>query len=163
MIPSLFILQLPASPLGTCAIPQPYRDLLDHDDSMTFRLERRHGQRMGIEVLGSRVSGDGTYEREIVMRGMDDGEPRQLAHIRIHLNRVAEIREQVLAAVVPFGRLLAERGIAVQRRDMQFLEFPPAAVVRDRLNGSGQPYYGRRYTIARVAGDAIADVVEIVR
>lgn len=49
------------------AVPQPQRDLLDHEDHMTVTLEAHHGDLVDVEVL-DRVAYDGRYARRILLR-----------------------------------------------------------------------------------------------
>ena len=49
------------------AVPQPQRDLLDHEDHMTVTLEAHHGGLVDVEVL-DRVAYDGRYARRILLR-----------------------------------------------------------------------------------------------
>lgn len=49
------------------AVPQPQRDLLDHEDHMTVTLEAHHGDVVEVEVL-DRVAYDGRYARRILLR-----------------------------------------------------------------------------------------------
>jgi chorismate-pyruvate lyase len=159
----MFILQLPVAEVGSSALPPPYRDLLDHEESMTFRLERHHGQRMRIEVIARHMSDDDVYEREIVMIGCDDNQPKQMAHIRIHLTSIPDVRDQVLDGRIPFGRILADHAMPVVRHDRRFLRFPACGSIGRHLQGTASAYFGRRYTLASVSGGTIAEVVEIVR
>lgn len=158
----MFIAQLPSTEIPASALPPPYRSLLDHGESMTDRLEREHGQAMCIDVLESRQDGD-LYEREIVMRGCRDDRPKQVAHIRIRLEQVEPLRAAILDGTVPFGRVLADAGVAVERREMRHLRFTAAPALRRYLELREPACFGRRYLLTRPDGVTIAEVVEIVQ
>lgn len=49
------------------AVPQPQRDLLDHENHMTVTLEAHHGHLVEVDVL-ERVAYDGRYARRILLR-----------------------------------------------------------------------------------------------
>lgn len=64
----LFGRQAPqAAVVERAAVPQPQRDLLDHEDHMTVTLEAHHGAAVDVEVL-DRVAYDGRYARRILLR-----------------------------------------------------------------------------------------------
>src|ERR1700722_20163049 len=78
------------------AMPEPYKSLLVHQRDMTPRLEKFHGKRIHLQVLGPRRKHD-AYFREVVLRLDDTDQPVEFGAIKINLDLYSEkAREEIL-------------------------------------------------------------------
>src|SRR5207247_9654503 len=78
------------------AVPQPYKQLLVHQNDMTPTLEKFHGRDIHLRLLGRRRKGD-RYFREVILLLDGTDEPVEFGAIKLYLDRfVAEARRQIL-------------------------------------------------------------------
>lgn len=68
--------------IDACAIPQRYRRLLVHEDSMTEVLERHFNERLVLRVLWSQTTGS-SYLRYALLAGEMSRRPAELGAIRL--------------------------------------------------------------------------------
>jgi chorismate-pyruvate lyase len=145
--------------IADAALPPVLRHLLSAAEPLTPRLEEHHGEALALRVLERRRTGNRYARCVVLVRG--DGVPVVLGAIEIDLARLpAELRSDVLAEAVPFGRLLADAFA------------PPDALLRvacDRFIADALQLprrdlglYGRRRTVADASGATIATIVEIL-
>ncbi|WP_448189216.1 hypothetical protein [Azospirillum sp. sgz301742] len=149
---------LPAS-----ALPADVRPLLDHRGSMTLMLEAHWGGPLAVCRLAD-AEDAGTLTRASVLRTADGGLPVELAVIRIALPALpADLHEALRAAAVPFGRLLADRGVAFAAEPLAFFRLDADAVAATHgAVETGTPLHGRLNRIATPDGVELCEVVEIV-
>jgi len=105
-------------------VPAPYKDLLVHTHHMTVTLEKEHDRALHLEVLNVKREGD-SYARKLILRAGEGG-PVVLAGImRFRLEFVrSEVREEILGAVTPLGRILIENDVLRRIETVAFLRFP---------------------------------------
>ncbi|WP_431862434.1 chorismate--pyruvate lyase family protein [Azospirillum sp.] len=148
------------------ALPAAVRPLLDHTGSMTLRLEAHWGGPLGVRRLADAEDGD-TLTRASVLHtlgGDGDGTPVELAVIRMALPALpVALHDALRAAAVPFGRLLADHGIAFAAEPLAFFRLEADAVAAGHgAVDLGTPLYGRLNRIVTPEGATLCDVVEIV-
>lgn len=157
-------LALPAAErISGVDVPEPYSQLLVHDRDMTPTLERFHGERITLEVIGRRHD-DPVLSRLVVLRLVDTHKPVEFGAIAIHLDRFPEdARPVLLESRIPLGTVLADWQIPHRSRPSAFLRVFPDALVRGGLGlATIRPLYGRRNTLLNPDGQPLADVVEIL-
>lgn len=149
--------------LDLAEVPREPRDLLGQQDGMTAALERRWGETMTLRVRRTELHGS-RLRRVVVLAGARRGQPAEIGFIEIRLDALpAGLAEDVRAARLPFGALLAAAGIAFRSRPHRF--FSVAAC--DDLAGALQVplrtlLYGRETRLTDAAGHLLAEAVEIL-
>ena len=145
------------------AMPEPYKSLLVHERDMTSTLEGFHQRRVRLNLIGRQVSGS-DYFREVVLVLDDGGEPVEFGAIHIHLNRFeAKVRDLILAAQLPLGRILNDNQLAYVSRPKAFLRLASDRTI-DRLLAlrGAHILFGRRNTLSDSVGRPLAEIVEIL-
>jgi chorismate-pyruvate lyase len=143
-------------------MPEPYRGLLVSDHDMTPTLERFHGSKLHLSVLGQSLHGD-EYRRQVVL--LDSHERAvEFGAIHIHLEALpADIRQPVLAGKRPLGGLLIERRVLHHSRpSVYFAVIGNEAINRPLQQQGAGELFGRCNTLIADDGRPIADVVEIL-
>lgn len=98
-------------PVRAGDVPEPYNRLLVHDQHMTVTLEARFGGPLDLEAHAVRRAGD-DYARKITLRASPGGPTVLLGVMRFDLACCpAPLREAVLSARVPLGRILTEHDV----------------------------------------------------
>ena len=145
------------------AVPQPYKELLVHQDDMTPTLEKFYQQDIHLEVLGRRRKGD-EYFREVVLLLDGNDQPVEFGAIKIHLRLFsADARNEILEERRPLGHILHEQGIQHTSRPKAFLRLASDKVINEALSLTGaHVLYGRRNTLLDPQGRALAEIVEIL-
>ncbi|MEE8169836.1 MAG: hypothetical protein V3T70_04745 [Phycisphaerae bacterium] len=143
-------------------VPDGFKTLLVHNNSMTRTLAAYHDRPVDLRVLTVRQSQD-VYRRKILLtpRGSDCVVELGVARIELSLLPAAA-REDVLAQRIPLGDILAAHGIDGPTEPRWFLRFEPGASPLGDLGGGWSgPSYGRLGAIHK-DGHAMIDVLEIV-
>jgi chorismate-pyruvate lyase len=143
-------------------MPEPYRALLVSNHDMTPTLERFHGSKLHLNVLGQSLRGE-EYRRQVVL--LDERERAvEFGAIHIHLEVLpAEVRQPVLAGKRPLGGLLIEKRVLHHSCPSVYF----AVIGNDAINrplqqhGTGE-LFGRCNTLIAEDGRPIAEVVEIL-
>ncbi len=106
------------------SVPGVYNELLVHTHHMTVTLEKHCGCPVCLEVVKVRHEGH-DYARKLVLRAGEDG-PVVLAGImRFRLEFVREeIRQTIVEASTPLGRILIENEVLRRIETVAFLRFP---------------------------------------
>jgi len=144
-------------------MPEPYRTLLVHDRDMTPTLEAYHGDRIHLRTIGRRLDGD-ALSRLVVLTTNEALKPVEFGAIVIHLEQFpAAAREVLLGCRVPLGTVLAEFGIEHYSRPSAFLSVHADPLINGSLDTTGTDVrYGRRNVLRTLAGQSLADVIEIL-
>ena len=145
------------------ALPADVRPLLDHRRSMTLTLEAHWGSPLTVRRLAE-ADEDGRYTRASVLCARPGRLPVELAVIRMALDALpADLHADLRSASVPFGRLLADRGIAFAAEPIAFfrLEADRVAAACGAVD-LGAPLHGRLNRIVTPDGTELCEVVEIV-
>lgn len=144
-------------------VPQPYKQLLVHNDDMTPTLERFYGRDLHLRVLGRRRSGD-HYYREVVLLLDGTDEPVEFGAIKIHLALFSEeTQRHILEELRPLGHILREDCVGHTSRPKAFLRVASDRFINDALQLTGaQVLYGRRNTLYNPEERPLAEIVEIL-
>jgi chorismate-pyruvate lyase len=144
-------------------IPAPYKQLLVHESDMTSTLEHFHEGRIHLRVL-SRQQNDAAYSREVVLELDGANTPVEFGAIKIHIaNFPASVREGILEAHWPLGRILKESGMTYLSRPKAFLRIASDRLISGALQLSGtHRLYGRRNALSDPQGNPLADIIEIL-
>ena len=145
-------------------LPEPYRELLSHEQDMTSKLEAYVDQSLSLTVLDTRDE-DGDVCREVVLMSDGDGQPVEFGAIRIYVDRIplelARIR--VREGHRPLGRILREHGIKHRCCPTGFFEVDCDRVMRDALGITGEHVlYGRHNLLYLADESQLAEVTEIL-
>jgi chorismate-pyruvate lyase len=145
------------------AVPEPYKSLLVHERDMTSTLENFHKAGIHLRLVSKERRGD-EYFREVVLVLDGSEKPVEFGAIRINLALFpAAAREAILQERFPLGHLLKDFAIEYQSRPKAFLRVASDKTIKGLLNLSGAHLlYGRRNTLLNPAGDALAEIVEIL-
>jgi len=159
----MFIKDLNFIQISKSRLPSEYKELLDHNQSMTLRLESFYRQEMCMEIIEEIVLGD-IYKREMIMFGSEDHIPRELAYIEIFLenlpNRLA--RKEVMEGKKPFGKILMDYKIEAIREMKTFFKVYDKRMLKYSKN-LNDFCYGREYSILLLSGKKkLANVIENV-
>lgn len=149
--------------VAACEVPPPYRNLLVHTHHMTVTLEAFHQGPVNLQVLASMQSDD-WYARRILLRRHIDGEVVQFGIARIRLSYcLPKVREEILAAQTPLGRVLIEQDVLRHVVPVAFLRVMPGPAVADWFGSHRGLFvtYGRLGAIHLDEKPAV-EVLEIV-
>lgn len=141
-------------------VPHPYHDLLVHQDHMTVALERWYGSTVELIVLG-RKRGDPYYSRIIQLRLAGSDRVVEYGIMRIDLRACGDdAREQIIAGVIPLGRILRTHNLLTRVQVHEYLRVDPTpAILRILKADESKPFYARLATI-RSGGVAVVDLFE---
>lgn len=156
-----------ATPPVTTAIvgatmPEPYRSLLVTDGDMTPTLEKFHGCKLHLKVLG-RVHATDEYRRQVLLLDPQDG-PVEFGAIRIHLDVLLPVVQKlVLAGQRPLGGVLIENSVPHRSQPSAYFSVVGDDLI-NRALGVARPctLFGRCNTLTADDGRVIAEVVEIL-
>jgi len=145
------------------AVPQPYKQLLVHNDDMTPTLEKFYGQDIHLRVFGRRRK-DNEYFREVVLLLDNNDQPVEFGAIKIDLELFSdEARKQILEERRPLGHILNEGGIKHSSRPKAFLRVASDKVINEALQLTGaHVLYGRRNTLFDPQDRPLAEILEIL-
>jgi hypothetical protein len=151
-----------ATLLDGARMPEPYRSLLVNHGDMTPTLERFHGCRLHLDVLGRVHAGD-EYRRQVLLLDPQD-RPVEFGAIRIHLDVLLPVvQKQVLAGQRPLGGVLIEHSVPHRSQPSAYFSIVGDQLI-NRALGVDRPctLYGRCNTLIADGGRPIAEVVEIL-
>lgn len=145
------------------AVPEPYRTLLVHERDMTSTLEGFHGSGVHLRLIGRENRGE-EYFREVVLVLDGSEQPVEFGAIQINLHRFPKVAQaRILEEEFPLGRILKDCGIEYISRPQAFLRIASDKTINGLLKLSGAHLlYGRRNTLSNSAGEALAQIVEIL-
>jgi chorismate-pyruvate lyase len=144
------------------ALPQPYRDLLVHEEHMTVTVEAYHHSPVDVRVLARVRQGD-SYARKILLVSQRSGAIVQFGMVRIWLNKCSkEVREQILAERTPLGRILIQHEVLRRIEPTAYLRVLQGPATAAWFGPKGrQPAYGRLGYI-HCDGAAAIELMEVV-
>lgn len=145
------------------AMPEPYKSLLVHERDMTSTLENFHKAGIHLRLVSRRQQGE-EYFREVVLVLDGSEKPVEFGAIRINLALFPpDARAAILEERYPLGHLLKDFTIDYQSRPKAFLRLASDKTINEFLKLTGaHRLYGRRNTLLNPAGEALADIVEIL-
>jgi len=145
------------------AVPQPYKQLLVHQNDMTPTLEKFHGRDIHLRLLGRRRKGD-RYFREVVLLLDGTDHPVEFGAIKIYLDRFGpEPQRQILEERRPLGHVMEACGVQHRSRPKAFLRLASDRFINEALRLTGaNVLYGRRNTLFDRQERPLAEIVEIL-
>lgn len=150
------------TPIDGAQMPEPYRTLLVNDGDMTPTLEKFHGCKLHLKVLG-RVHAGEEYRRQVLLLDPQN-RPVEFGAIRIHLDvLLPTVQKLVLAGQRPLGGVLIENSVPHSSRPSAYFSVIGDDLI-NRALGVSKPclLYGRCNTLTADDGRVIAEVVEIL-
>jgi chorismate-pyruvate lyase len=99
------------SEAGVEELPEPYRQLLAHNDHMTVAVEEYHGCPVDVRVI-HRQATDTHYAREILLARQSDGGVVQYGIMRVNFAYLPpEVQDKIRSEQTPLGRILIEHNV----------------------------------------------------
>ncbi|MCB0277684.1 MAG: hypothetical protein KDI06_22910 [Calditrichaeota bacterium] len=144
------------------ALPTFFAELLWHDQDMTPTLEKFHGEKLSLNLIG-RILRDNVLLREVTLVT-----PENLAveFGAIHINLQCfpeEARELILACHRPLGTILADFALPHFGHPEQFFTVRADALMAETLSiPVGEILYGRTNCIRNDREEPMVNVVEII-
>jgi len=137
-----------ANQIPPSATPEPYRQLLVHEQHMTLMMEQFHQTSIDVHVREVRIE-EHTYCRKILLQRSDTGAPVQLGIVRIDMNSLpGVVREEIVAGQLPLGRVLINHHVRRRIELRTILEITAARELAELLHmREGEITYGRTATI----------------
>ncbi len=145
-------------------VPQPYRDLLVHDNDMTPTLEAFHACNLSLHVMRKQCEDD-TLMRQVLLMSDRTNKPVAIGVIRIFLDSFDDAtRDLILACRKPLGGILASQRIAHFSQPRQFFAAPPDPMFTSALQLDAPPptLYGRYNELFHEPKSRLAQVIEIL-
>ena len=145
------------------AMPQPFRQLLVHDDDMTPTLEAWCGSELRVRPYHRQERG-GEYHRCVALEEVGTGRPVEFGVIRIMLPMLPPmVQDRVREASRPLGGILAEAGIEHHSHPVGYFRVRSCDLINDALRLTGSlTLYGRHNRLTAADGRLIAEVIEIL-
>ena len=154
-------------------VPQPWRQLLDHESHMTVAMEKFYKTTVGLQVVAElkppamSAADCDWYAREIFLLH-PDGAAIQYGIVRIDLSQVNTATAQaILRAHLPLGRILLEAGLLLQVQHVQLMELLPSVYWQALFSATHTHLHTQARTFGRVASIRVAgkqavELLEIV-
>jgi len=144
-------------------MPEPYRQLLVHNEDMTPTLEKFYDERIYLNVISRQTRGD-FYFREVILLTQRTRTPVEFGAIKINLALFpSSARRLVLEEQEPLGTILNEHKIVHTSRPKAFLRIEADSFIKGALQLSGkQLLFARRNTLFDPQLRALAEIVEIL-
>ncbi len=145
-------------------VPEPYRWLLAHCESMTSRLERFFDDTIHIRVIQKREFEE-ILARQVILVLDHVEEPVEYGAIKINLTLFsAEARRVIRESRRPFGGILRDFEIEYESRPRSFFRIEADDLMKVTLNLDGNmELYGRCNALIDQATELpLAEVVEIL-
>jgi chorismate-pyruvate lyase len=145
------------------AVPAPYKSLLVHERDMTSTLETFHHGGIHLRLVSREQRGE-EYFREVVLALDGSERPVEFGAIQINLGRFpTKAREDILEERFPLGHILKDHQIQYFSRPKAFLRIASDKTINGLLHLTGaHRLYGRRNTLLDLAGQPLAEIVEIL-
>ncbi len=145
-------------------IPEPYRWLLDHDGTMTARLQEFHVGTLHVRLLQKRQFEERLARQvALVLDGRE--EPVEYGAIKINLTAFSpESRRVILESKRPFGAILRDFSVPFTSRPDRFFRVWADDIMKVALNLDGAvQLYGRRNVLKDPqSSQPLAESVEIL-
>lgn len=144
------------------AVPERYRALLNHRESMTMVLERYYSDRLLVRPLWT-CSSNGTYARQVMLIREHGGEPVEMGAINLKVGALsADVRDAIASEHLPLGRILTAAYSSYETRPILFFSITPDPAMMSWFGMSVSfDLYGR-YAALIVGGICIGAVVEVL-
>lgn len=148
--------------VATPVIPEPYRCLLVHFNSMTATLSHYYRTNVQLIVLHAQRRDD-VVDREVIL-SCTKGRTLAMACIRIYLKRLShQVAAEVMASREPFGSILERYQLGCRFSPVSWLRVPATSIASADLCTKPTQYrYGRKSRVLDNQGRPLASVVEIL-
>jgi chorismate-pyruvate lyase len=150
-----------AEHIPSASTPEPYKSLLVHQHHMTVTMESFHDCSVDVRVLERSLEGD-DYCRKILLLKSGTQTVVQFGIVRLHMQYISQaVREEILAAQIPLGRVLIKHDVLRQIDLNAILKITPGPQMQNYFHC--QPTdttYGRLATIF-CDGKAAIDLLEV--
>jgi chorismate-pyruvate lyase len=143
-------------------IPEPYRTLLDHEDSMTATLEHHFASSLDLRTLTTLKHRRG-YFRRVLLVISGTGRPVAMGAARVTLAALSpRTQARILKNEIPLGRVLHTAGLDYISRPTALLAITPnQALMGAFWMPDKHTLYGRQTEMIH-AGRKIGDVMEVL-
>lgn len=143
-------------------IPEPFRQLLAHDEHMTVTVEAFHKSRVDVKVLGTRLAPP-HYARKILLARQSDGGVVQFGIVRLNFDFLApDVQREIERQSLPLGRILIEHNVLRQVQLVELWKLTPGEELCQLFGLSQpQPCYGRTALIY-CDGEPAVELLEVV-
>ncbi len=145
------------------SMPQPFRDLLVHENDMTSTLEKYHQSPIGLEVL--QVSHEeGDYVREVILNKRSTGEPVEYGAIDIVLDHFPLPEKQaIVSGNEPLGGIMNQMEHPYFSRPKGFFSLLAPRICQGRFRcGETQELFGRYNQLLNAKDETLASIIEIL-
>ena len=142
--------------------PQPFDELLAHDQHMTVTVERFHDSKVDVDVLDVHHSRT-HYSRKILLTRQSDGAVVQFGLVRLCLDFLdPQVRQEIESQNTPLGRILIEHNVM---RDVQLISLwkvTPGEDLRKLFGLAGSDTTYGRTALIYCNGVPAVELLEIV-
>jgi chorismate-pyruvate lyase len=91
--------------------PDPYKQMLVHDQHMTVTMEEHYGSPVEVRII-DQVDRDGLYCRKIVLLKAGTDQVVQFGIVRFNFHYVTqEVRDEIVEGQTPLGRVLINHNV----------------------------------------------------
>ncbi len=143
-------------------VPERYRALLNHHESMTVVLERYYCDRLFVRPLWT-CSHNGTYARHVMLIREHGGQPVEMGAINLEVGALsADVREAITSEQLPLGRILTAAYSSYETRPLLFFSITPDPAMMSWFGMSVSSELYGRYAALIVGGVRIGAVVEVL-
>jgi hypothetical protein len=145
------------------AVPQPYNNLLVHQQDMTPTLEEYHHCPMGLRVIKWLNVGESVLRMVSLIR-QRDGAPAEFGAIKIEVNGFPpEGQKMILEGKKPFGTILRELKMPHKGNPLGFFKVESDAHINAALGLTFKhTLYGRLNVLQDEHGHILAEIVEVL-
>ena len=129
-------------------LPEPYKQMLAHDQHMTVTMEDYHRTAVDLEIIDRRLD-DALYARKIVLTKTGTGIPVQFGIVRFNFQYVTTaVRDEIVKGETPLGRILINHNVLRHIDLGALLRITAGPALADYLQmPAGSVTYGRLATI----------------
>lgn len=137
-----------AEHVSSALVPEPYQQMLVHDQHMTVTMESYHDTKVDVKIIDRRLDGD-VYARKIVLLRSGTDRVVQFGIVRFDFRYVTQaVRDEILTGDTPMGRVLIEHNVLRHIDLGAVLRITAGPGLADLLQmKSGGVTYGRLATI----------------
>ena len=137
-----------AEHIPSALTPEPYKQLLVHEQHMTVTMEAFHGGPVDVRILERRPAGD-IYSRKIVLTKAGTDDVVQFGLVRFDLSYVTPaVRDEILQGETPLGRVLINHNVLRHIDLGAILKITLGPGLAELMNApEGTVTYGRLATI----------------
>lgn len=127
--------------------PEPYKQLLVHEQHMTVTMEAFHHSAVSVSIL-DRLQDDAIYARKILLTANTTGRVVQFGIVRFNFSYVTDaVRQEILAGKTPLGRILINHNVLRHIDLGAIVRITPGPELQRYFDGNAQVTYGRLATI----------------